>query len=81
MIRVTYKDEISRAFPNHLLEEIGLELAGGGETEKQVIVAMILKDNLINPGYAKLNGGKLHITLTDDGAAQQVIEKAKGEKV
>lgn len=74
MIKVTYKGE-SRAFPNKMLQEVALEVAGGGWTEKQTIVAMMICDNLIDHGHCKLHGGKMVITMDDDGETGKILNR------
>lgn len=74
MIKVTHKGE-ARAFPNKMLQEVALELAGGGWTEKQTIVAMMICDNLIDHGVCKLHGGRTVITMTDDGETEKALDR------
>lgn len=73
MIRVITKGNLPRAFPNEMLYEIALEVAGGGYTEKQTIVAMMIVDNLIDHGKVKLAGGKILITMDDDGQTEKLL--------
>ena len=87
MITVTKKDKEgnvveSKTFDNRMLSAICLAAGGGGLTEAQTIVAMMLQDNLINHGYVKCHFGRVIITMDDDGEAARVLnnikEKANG---
>jgi hypothetical protein len=64
-----------RGFPNKMLAEVCLEVAGGGYTEAQCIKAMLLQDALREHGEAFLMGRKMHLRMTDDGETQKVIDK------
>ena len=53
MITVT-KGKVARTFPDTLLPQICLELAGGGYTAGQTAKAMRLQSDVLDKGRAKL---------------------------
>ena len=53
MINVT-KGKVVRTFPDTLLAQICLELAGGGYTAGQTVKAMRLQSDVLEKGKAKL---------------------------
>ena len=83
MITLNYQGQ-NRAFPNKMLSTVCLEIAMGGDlsedppSQKQLVIAAMLMDNLLNHGYVKTLFGRMTITITDDGETSKVLDHLMG---